>query len=124
MGDLSINLVILFVDRPEVSSHFYRQVFNRDPVESSSTFVMFALPNGVNLGLWSRHTAQPLASAAAGSSEIALVEKHVDDLYDAWKRSGITLIQEPITNEAGRNFVAVDPDGHRIRVFWPEGETL
>ena len=52
------NFMILFVDSPAVSAAFYKTLFDREPVEASPTFALFALDSGLMLGLWSRHTAE------------------------------------------------------------------
>ncbi len=40
------DLVILYVDSPAASAAFYADVLGLEPVESSPTFAMFALPVG------------------------------------------------------------------------------
>ena len=47
-------------------------------VEASPTFAMFALESGVMLGLWSRHTVEPAATASAGGGEIAFTVADID----------------------------------------------
>lgn len=115
----SLNFVIIFVSSPLASGAFYTRLLGLEPVEQSETFVMFALPGGVMLGLWSRGTAKPTVTAAPGASEIAFVEKDVDAVYTRWCQMGIAIAQEPVEMEGGRSFVALDPDGHRIRIIWP-----
>ena len=53
------NYVLLFVDSPKASGAFYSDLLGVEPVETSPTFCLFALPNGLMFGLWSRHTAEP-----------------------------------------------------------------
>ncbi len=60
------NFIILYVDSPPASAAFYADLLGHPPVESSPTFVLFPLASGIMLGLWSRHTAEPAASAAGG----------------------------------------------------------
>ena len=64
------NFVILYVDSPERSGAFYGALLERQPVETSPTFVLFVLDNGFKLGLWSRHTVEPSAAAAGGGAEL------------------------------------------------------
>ena len=45
--------------------------------------------------------------------------KEVETLYADWKRKGAAILQEPVTMDFGRTFLAADPDGHRLRVFCP-----
>jgi hypothetical protein len=55
------NFVLLYVDNPSVSVSFYAGLLDRQPVEASATFALFALDSGLMLGLWSRHTVEPAA---------------------------------------------------------------
>jgi catechol 2,3-dioxygenase-like lactoylglutathione lyase family enzyme len=115
------NFVLLYVDDPAASAVFYAALLGRKPVEEAPTFVMFALESGVRLGLWSRTTVAP-APDAAGGSEIAIAvsgRAAVEALHGAWRGRGVTIIQAPTDMAFGRTFAAVDPDGHRLRVFGP-----
>ncbi|MBR2688333.1 MAG: VOC family protein [Aquamicrobium sp.] len=117
----SPNFVILFVDQPQVSGVFYQALFNRTPVESSPTFVLFVLDNGFKLGLWSRHTALPAPAAAGGGSEIVFqldAPEAVDATHADWAGRGLSILQTPTDLDFGRTFVALDPDQHRLRVYW------
>lgn len=119
------NFMLLYVDSPAASQTFYGSLLGREPVESSPTFALFALDSGLMLGLWSRYTVEPAASAAGGGGEIAFTvenEADVDATYREWKGRGLSILQEPTTMDFGRTFVALDLDGHRLRVFSPEQE--
>ena len=115
------NFIILYVDSPSASADFYAELLGKQPVESSPTFAMFALPSGVMLGLWSRHTVEPAAAPTlGGSSEVAFAvesKSEVTALYDAWSGRGLRVAQQPVDMDFGHTFVALDPDGHRLRVF-------
>lgn len=116
------NFVILYVDSPEESGAFYASLLGRQPVESSSTFVMFVLDKGFKLGLWSRHTVQPAAGAQGGGSELVLAVENgseVDATHADWAGRGLKILQTPTDMDFGRTFVALDPDSHRLRVYWP-----
>lgn len=116
-------LTILYVNNPQTSARFYRQIFDREPLEASPTFVMFKINDNMLLGLWSQHTMQPATSATAGAMELALPvasDTLVDTTYQNWKNAGIErlqFLQPPTRMEFGYNFVAQDPDGHRLRIF-------
>ena len=112
-------LVILYVDNPPASAAFYAQLLGRPPVEASPTFAMFATDTGPRLGLWSRHTVAPAATAPGGGSEIAFAVADVDAVHADWHGRGLAILQAPPDMEFGRTFVATDPDGHRLRVFAP-----
>ena len=115
------NFIILYVDNPAASADFYAELLGKPAVESSPTFVMFALPSGVMLGLWSRHTVEPAAAPTlGGGSEVAFAVESRDQvasLYDAWTARGLRVAQKPVDVDFGHTFVALDPDGHRLRVF-------
>jgi catechol 2,3-dioxygenase-like lactoylglutathione lyase family enzyme len=116
------NFILLYVDSPPASARFYTGVLGKPPVESSPTFAMFALDNGVMLGLWSRHTAEPAPAAAAGACEIAFAvadKDAVSRLYAEWGARELRIAQAPTDLDFGHTFVALDPDGHRLRVFAP-----
>jgi catechol 2,3-dioxygenase-like lactoylglutathione lyase family enzyme len=116
------NFVLLFVDSPPASAAFYADLLGRPPVESSPTFAMFALDSGVMLGLWSRHTAEPTPTAAGGGGELAFSVKDPDavrSLHADWSRRKLPMIQGLTDMDFGYTFVALDPDGHRLRVFTP-----
>ncbi|HMA52808.1 MAG TPA: VOC family protein [Magnetospirillaceae bacterium] len=118
----AFNFVILYVKDPEASARFYTDLFGVEPVESSPFFVMFSLPSGMRLGLWAKHTVEPMVKRDSGGAELIFSEKNdidVADRYDQWSRRGLVIEQEPVTMEFGRTFVALDPDGHRLRVYCP-----
>jgi predicted enzyme related to lactoylglutathione lyase len=116
------NFVLLYVDNPPSSAMFYADLLGKQPVESSPTFAMFALGSGVMLGLWSRETVEPAVTSAAGSGELAIAvadRDAVETMHADWTRRGLNIAQEPTDMDFGRTFVALDPDGHRVRVFAP-----
>lgn len=114
-------LTILYVDSPAASAAFYADLLGCAPVEASPTFAMFRLPAGVGIGLWSRHTVEPGATAAGGGGELAFTAADVDAVHADWAGRGLTIAQAPTGLDFGRTFVALDPDGHRLRVFAPAG---
>jgi catechol 2,3-dioxygenase-like lactoylglutathione lyase family enzyme len=116
------NFILLYVDSPPASARFYQDLLGKPPVESSPTFAMFALERGLMLGLWSRHTVAPAAAAPAGGSEIAFAvadKQAVARLYAEWGALSLRIAQAPTDLDFGHTFVALDPDGHRLRVFAP-----
>ncbi|WP_116792571.1 VOC family protein [Achromobacter dolens] len=119
------NFVIFYVDKPEASAAFYSALLNRPPVESSPTFALFALDSGLMLGLWSRHTVEPAAAGRGGCTELAFTVPDADALNQRhldWSLRGLPILQAPTNMDFGRTFVALDPDGHRLRVFAPAPE--
>jgi predicted enzyme related to lactoylglutathione lyase len=117
-----VNYVLLYVQSPTDSAAFYSGLFGRPPVESSATFAMFAMQSGVMLGLWARDTVEPQPNGGTGGSEICFSvadAKAVDATHSDWQKRGLKIAQKPTAMDFGRTFVALDPDGHRLRVFAP-----
>jgi predicted enzyme related to lactoylglutathione lyase len=48
-------------------------------------------------------------------------DAEVDRMHDDWAARGVSVEQAPLQAAFGRTFVALDPDGHRIRVCTPDG---
>lgn len=117
MLNSTLGFTLLFVKNPQKSSLFYQDIFNLQPIEESPTFAMFALKNGVMLGLWSKYTAEPRVDAPAGALEICFPTENVDALYEQLGKKHVTIAQKPTDMDFGRTFVFLDPDGHRIRVY-------
>ena len=114
------NFIILYVDNPLRSADFYTRLLKKPPIQTSPNFAMFALDSGVMLGLWSKHTVKPPATAAGGGGEIAFSVSSRDvvgDLFTDWTQRGLVIEQEPTDMDFGHTFVALDLDGHRLRVF-------
>nr|WP_295081070.1 VOC family protein [uncultured Roseateles sp.] len=121
------NFVLLYVASPAESAAFYARLLGRAPVEASPGFAMFALDNGLKLGLWARQEVAPAVEGAAGhaTGELAFAQASnadVDALHSAWRQQGIAIIQPPTAMDFGYTFTAIDPDGHRLRVYAPGGQ--
>jgi hypothetical protein len=116
------NFIILYVDSPAISAQFYADLLGKQPIEASPTFAMFALESGVMLGLWSRRTVEPSATGSVGGGELAFAvagNDSVDSTYADWCNRRLVIVQTPSQMDFGYTFVALDPDGHRLRVFAP-----
>lgn len=118
----NFSFVLLYVENPPASAAFYADLLGRPAIETSPTFAMLPLSDGVMLGLWLRKIAEPAAVGQAGSSEVAFTVEDaaaVNAMYADWKMRGLNIIQQPTQMDFGHTFVATDPDGHRLRVFVP-----
>ncbi len=115
----TLSMITLYVSDPTKSAAFYAELFGLEPVQSSTTFVIFTLPGGLGIGLWSRHSVVPAVTAPGGGNEMAFAVPDADGTYRDWIERGLTIAQAPADAGFGRNFVALDPDGHRLRVFTP-----
>jgi predicted enzyme related to lactoylglutathione lyase len=118
----SFSFVLLYVDSPLSSARFYEDLLGRAAVEAAPTFAMLPLTEGVMLGLWSKRTVAPEASPPGGS-EIAFTVGNAEDVeatFLDWQKRGLKIEQLPTKMDFGSTFVALDPDGHRLRVFAPD----
>ena len=65
---------------------------------------------------------EPAATAPAGGSEIAFTVVDAETVratHAAWQARGLAIAQAPVELDFGHTFVALDPDGNRLRVFAP-----
>lgn len=118
------NFILLYVADPASSAAFYGELLGGAPVEASPTFALFRLGSGVMLGLWARRGVEPAATGTGASSELAFAvggDAEVDALHERWCGRGLDVAQPPTRMDFGYTFVALDPDGHRLRVFAPGG---
>ena len=114
------NLVVLYVDDAQASSAFYQNLLERPVAQSSPKFVLLPLDNGAMLGLWQKDAVEPPPASQAGSSEISWAVANEDAVratFETWMTRGVKIAQPPTAMPFGHTFVALDPDGHRLRVL-------
>ena len=115
---LEPSTVVLYVDNLLVSSAFYQDLLGIKLAEDSPTFHSFKLSNGMALGLKAKHSVEPPTNAN-GSGELAFTlddKRAVDELFVAWQGKRISMAQPPTVVPYGYTFLALDPDGNRLRV--------
>ena len=121
----SPNFILLYVVSPARSAVFYEKLLETKPVQTSPTFVMFALDNGTMFGLWASDGVAPAPSGhGGGGGELAFTlpsEAAVEAAYKHWCCLGIEIAQMPTRMDFGYTFLGLDPDGHRLRAFAPGG---
>ncbi len=120
----SFNFVILYVKSPVESARFYSGLLGQPIADQAETFAMLPLNDQVMLGLWSAATVTPQPAASPGAGEVAFTVESpadVDATHMSWRDKGLAILQSPTDLDFGRTFVALDPDGHRLRVFAPAG---
>ncbi len=120
----SPNFIILYVSSVTASAEFYTGLLGKAPLEASPGFAMFALDNGVMLGLWKKEGVMPAATPVGGSElGFSVADKaQVQARHAEWSGRGLVIAQPPTDMDFGHTFVALDPDGHRLRVFAPTPE--
>ncbi|MFG1339730.1 VOC family protein [Xanthobacter autotrophicus] len=114
------NNLLLYVADPEASGRFYAGLLGLEAVEVSPTFVLLMLRSGLALGLWKASGVEPVPTASGGGSELGFKVARaadVDATYAAWLTRGARIALPPTDLDFGRSFVALDPDGHRLRVY-------
>lgn len=121
---LTPNLMLLYVDDPEKSALFYAKLLAQAPTMVLPTYAAFEFENGLALALWSVRAKDFVSGGSGHRSEIALMvdePETVRKMYARWQAEDVT-IEQPIDEAVfGLTFVALDPDGHRIRVCLPDG---
>jgi predicted lactoylglutathione lyase len=114
--------ILLYVDDPLKSAAFYSELTGKKPVELQSTFALFVLESKFKLGLWKKGDVQPATDAKIGGSEICFTVESSEEVKRTvadWRKKGLRILQEPTELDFGFTFTALDPDGHRLRVFAP-----
>ena len=73
------------------------------------------------LGLWRRDGVAPPAGAPGGGEIAFTVENEaaVEETIARWQALGARIAQAPTRMDFGFTATALDPDGHRLRVFAP-----
>ncbi len=116
------SMMINYVTDIPRARNFYASVLGIEPVEDSPTFCMFVFASGLKLGLWRQDGVVPAPQAAGGGGEMAIAvtkAEQVDQWHGQAAAQGIPVLQAPTDMDFGRTFTMADPDGHRIRVFYP-----
>ncbi|WP_176082453.1 VOC family protein [Martelella sp. HB161492] len=122
MTTMPLNLIVLYVDDPQVSAKFYAHFLGVAPNALSPGFVAINAPGMPMLGLWSRAGVKPSPEGGPGMMEIGVMlgGDGVSVAYDRAVADGLDIIQPLYTGDFGPTFVVADPDGHRIRVCQPD----
>ena len=112
------NLQLLYVTDIQRSTARYRRWFAADPVFASPRYVAFSAGGEALFALWSGGDAPHADVPRFVETGIMLAsDAEVDQLYQAWRADpDLRIAQPPSTEVYGRTFLALDPDGHRIRV--------
>lgn len=120
MPDFSF--LLLHVANPAASASFYTDLLGLPVVDQKPDISVLPLCDGAMLGLWAAADVEPASSGQTGSSEIAFTVSdagEVEAMHDDWTARGVTILQVPTRMSFGTTFVALDLDGHRVRVFAP-----
>ncbi|MBW3695322.1 glyoxalase [Vibrio sp. T187] len=117
---LTLDSIVLYVDNVQVSQTFYTETFNCTAQVLSPTFVALDFATNVKITLKQTSDLAPISNITGGGTELSIPvpdKASFDKLYRDWTEQGVQFAQSPEEMIFGFNFVALDPDGHRIRVF-------
>ena len=117
------NLVLFYVENPAESARFYADIFEMQPVAAVPTYAAFQFPNGFTFSLWSTQAKSFVSGGSGHRCELAFMvtdDVQVRALRERWGELGIRIEQDLHEAVFGLTFVALDPDGHRIRVCIPD----
>jgi catechol 2,3-dioxygenase-like lactoylglutathione lyase family enzyme len=117
----NVGFILVYVENVAASEAFYASILGKPAIDSSNTFAMLPAAPGLMLGLWRRDGVKPPASAAGGGEIAFPVDNRaeVDAAFAEWRGLGVKIAQAPTQMDFGYTFVALDPDGQRLRVFAP-----
>ena len=116
--------ILYYVDDMQKSQQFYATILEQEGAQLSPVFHAFSLDGGWTLALLRRDGVEPEATPAGGSE---LIFSHpdretVDATAAAWRKRGVRIVLDPVESRFGYSFVALDPDGNRLRVgYFPQG---
>ncbi|EQC45197.1 glyoxalase-like domain protein [Bacteriovorax sp. BSW11_IV] len=118
-----LNLITIYVSDVKKSTEFYKKIFEIEPSFCVPTYVSFAMNNGLSFSLWSNKAKDFLSEGEGSRFELSIMvsdESSVLDLYEKWQGLGVVIEQEFHKAVFGPTFVALDLDGHRVRVCVPD----
>ena len=116
------NFLALYVKNLSKSTEFYKKLFEMEPAAQRPGFVLFALPNGLQFGLWLTGTVEPEAEITGGGAEYGIAlpdDAGLRQSFETSRAHGLTVIQSPTEMNFGLTYVVEDPDRHRIRYYVP-----
>ena len=113
------NQFIFYVQNPLESTKFYEKIFLKKPDLITPNYVSFSFENGLYFSLWSTQAKNFVSGGTGHRSELAYLvpdEASVRELRKQWVELGVIIEEDLFEAIFGLTFVALDPDGHRIRV--------
>ncbi|MDN3682084.1 VOC family protein [Vibrio tapetis subsp. quintayensis] len=116
----SLDSIVLYVEDVQRSMAFYAKAFNCEPKLLSPTFAALDFASNVKITLKQTDALTPASTVKGGGTELSIPvtdKDELDSLFDKWSQQGVEFAQEREESVYGINFVAIDPDGHRIRIF-------
>lgn len=119
-----LTFILLVVSDPAASAAFYSRLLHREAaLDRLPTFADLPIYDGAKLGLWNATAVKPPARAVAGGNELMFKVADTQALMAAYAdciERGVPIAQTPTEMNFGQTFVALDPDGHRLRLYAPK----
>ena len=116
------DFLALYVKDLPKSTEFYKTLFGLPPAAQRPGFALFALPNGLQFGLWLAGTVEPEVEITGGGAEYGIrigSEAALRESHAGAQAKGLNVIQPPTSMNFGLTYVVEDPDRHRIRYYVP-----
>ena len=119
-----IGFVLLYVEEVARSAEFYSRLLEKPIVESLGHFRDDSGGARAHAGplaaRWSR--AERDGQSRRGEIAVTLADAAAVDAAHARWSAQAPIAQPPTKLDFGYTFVALDPDGHRVRVFAPASD--
>ncbi|WP_419420155.1 VOC family protein [Legionella sp. D16C41] len=111
--------VVMYVDNLIKSERFYQNLLGLEAEEASPTFRMFKLANDLGLGLKDAQSVEHNHDDHNQNELVFSVENNtqVEALAQQWQKQGAIIIQPPNQLSFGYTFLALDPNGNRLRIL-------
>src|SRR5436305_1414430 len=119
-----LTYILLYVRDPAAIAALYARLLGREaPLDRLPVFAHLVIADGIKLGLWNATAVKPAAKAVAGGSDLMFKVAGVRELVAAYEdcvARGVPIAQTPAEMNFGLTFVALDPDGHKLRLYAPK----
>jgi len=119
---VNTGFIMVYVRDLDRSVALYRQLLGVEADRPSPVFAQLPLSSGVALEMWQLEAVQPAPEVAGGAVEIGFLatsREEVEQTRATWVGLGLTILAEPMDVPFGYTTLAVDPDGHRLRMLLP-----
>lgn len=115
--------ITVLCGRPAKKRLILRKNFFNKTSSSFPTYVAFSFENGLTFSLWSLHAKNFVSGGTGHRCELSFLVENEDivrEMRKQWEKLGVMIEQDLHEAAFGLTFVALDPDGHRIRVCIPD----
>ena len=116
-----VKFILVYVDDVAASEAFYASILGRGAIEILSHFRHASCRAGPDTGPMEarRNDTAPVAEASGEIAITAADDAEVDRLFAEWRVKGSPSPKSRRQCTFGYNFLALDPDGRRLRFFSP-----